>query len=275
MYTGHEHHHSSQSHHHGHVPSYYGHGHGHFSQGPTVVVSDPYPSGYHHHGHFYRGSRWGIGATIITGLIVIPIVIVAMIANSTVSVSAASMATTGAFGATATGSALALSAAATFGLGALIAYGVIGIGFLYSSANECYNSNKNVIDMIKSRVANEDGLSFKGVIKSIGAVLWSPFLLVGGLAGMGAKAAVAVYHRSKSSVPAQVEGEQQITTSHVQMGTDLAPRKDGKEVDSANEPVQLRTLFAGSLKNSTQKSEEMLDELNSSTLGLQNSSSNP
>lgn len=282
MYSKHQHP-SQNQHQHPSQSQNQNHYHGHH---PAVVVHRGHDDGYHHdhiddyrshHDYHipgdyrhpqvthYRSSSWGARGTLIAALIFIPIVIVALIANTVTSaVSATSMAT---FGATATGSALALSTAATFGLGLLIAYGVIGLGCLYSSAKECYSSDRNVFDMLKSRVVNEDGLSFKGVMKSIGAVLWSPFLLVGGLAGMGVKVAVAVYQRPKSSKSSKEEVQQPITTSHEQMSSGLAASKDGQKVvvDKDLPPSQLLNLFSNALKGSSHES--VVD----SSLGLHSS----
>jgi hypothetical protein len=79
---------------------------------------------------------------------------------------------------------------ATLGIGALIFYASIGTAYLYSAAKECYATDSGVLDLLKSRIVNEDGWGFKGVVNSLGAVLWSPFLLIGGLAGISIKAIV-------------------------------------------------------------------------------------
>lgn len=89
--------------------------------------------------------------------------------------------------------------AATFGIGALILYGAVGLAYLYSGAQECFKTNKGILGLLKERVVNTDGLSFKGITSSIGAVLWTPFLVLGGLAGMAVKAAVNAFSGSKTS----------------------------------------------------------------------------
>lgn len=87
--------------------------------------------------------------------------------------------------------------AATFGIGALILYGVIGLAYLYSGAQECYKTDNSILGLLKERIVNKDGLSFKGITSSIGAILWTPFLVLGGLAGMTVKAVVNAFSNSK------------------------------------------------------------------------------
>ncbi len=89
----------------------------------------------------------------------------------------------------------------TLGIGALILYGSIGLAYLVSSAMDSYKTGQ--ID-IKSRIINEEGLSVKGVINSIGAILWSPFILLGGAAGMLTKTIVNAVS-SKTEKPEVVE----------------------------------------------------------------------
>ncbi|PWY57492.1 hypothetical protein DGG96_01900 [Legionella qingyii] len=177
----------------------------------------------HDYTYYSRRSHYaGTGALLIGSFIILPIIIFALTVKFAFGLAASSLTTAGVAGAGAAG-AIALSAA-TFGLGALVLYGALGLVSLYSSAKECYRSDKNVFDMIKSRVVNEDGLSFKGVMKSIGAVLWSPFLLIGGLAGMGAKAAVNA-RASKSSGSEKQDVGPEISGSYSEMGSDFHPQK--------------------------------------------------
>ncbi len=98
------------------------------------------------------------------------------------------VASTGTYGAVAGGLGLALAAI----------YGVIGLGYLYYGAKDAYNG-KTLGETITSRLFNHEGLSFKGLMQSIGAVIWSPFLILGGLLGKGVKALVNVYNHAKSS----------------------------------------------------------------------------
>ncbi|KTD54178.1 transmembrane protein [Legionella sainthelensi] len=214
-----------------------------------------------YHRHYYNTSGWGLGSLFIGAMIVIPIILIALILKLTVGAyhfATTSMAATGLVGAkmgvsagiaagTSTtgvgvgiGSTLAFSTA--LGIGALFVYGVIGMVYLYSSAKECYGSNKNVLHMVKSQVVNEDGLSFTGAVKSIGAILWSPFLLVGGLAGMGAKAVVQTYNSrfSQSKEDEEIELEE-IKTSHSQM-KDLG-LNTRQNIDVGQKPVQKASLF--------------------------------
>ncbi|KTD41983.1 hypothetical protein [Legionella parisiensis] len=177
-------------------------------------IHNSYQHSHHHNHHSYSSSGRG-GRVLFVGLfILLPIVVVAAILSSTLSAMSLTTASLTTAGAGATG-AMAFSAA-TFGIGALVLYGALGLAYLYSSAKECYSSDKNVFDMIKSRVVNDDGLSFKGVMKSIGSVLWSPFLLLGGLSGMAVKAAMSarVSPRSVSTTVVSME----ITESYKEMG---------------------------------------------------------
>ena len=80
----------------------------------------------------------------------------------------------------------------TLSLSALIVYGSIGVAYMFSGARECYSSDHGPLDLLKSRLNNN------GFISTLGAVLWSPFLLVGGIAGATAKNIVNVFS-SKSS----------------------------------------------------------------------------
>ncbi|KTC88547.1 hypothetical protein [Legionella cincinnatiensis] len=210
-----------------------------------------------YHRHYYNTSGWGFGSLLIGSMIVIPIILIALILKLTVSAfhfATTSMAATGLVGAKmgisagistsgvglGMGSTLAFSTA--LGIGALFVYGSIGMLYLYFSAKECYSNNKNVFPMFKSQVVNEDGLSFTGAVKSIGAILWSPFLLIGGLAGMGAKAVVQTYHSrfSQSKEDNDIELEE-IKTSYSQM-KDLG-LKNTQNTGLGQNPVQKTSLF--------------------------------
>ncbi|QMT59683.1 hypothetical protein [Legionella sp. PC997] len=204
------------------------------SRRPQIAVVSPSP----YRQHYYSG---GPGVVLVGSLVLLPIIIVAVLFNLTMGFTAAST-TAGIAGAGAAG-ALGLNLA-TFGLGGLVLYGALGLVSIYSSAKECYDSNKNVFEMIKSRVVNDDGLTFKGIIKSAGAVLWSPFLLIGGLAGMGVKAAM----RTRSSISPSSENQGEsigITGSYSDMGNVFTP---GNTASSRNErnPTHYRNVLADS-----------------------------
>lgn len=81
----------------------------------------------------------------------------------------------------------------TLSLSALIVYGSIGVTYMFSGARECYSSDQGPLDLLKSRVTNN------GLVSTLGAILWSPFLLVGGVAGATAKAVVNVFSSKSSS----------------------------------------------------------------------------
>lgn len=227
------------------------HMHGH----PHVRIFPPIrPSVHVHRGYTYYGS----GALLIGAAILIPAIILALLLSPTVGVAgyAASSMT---LGAASVGAATAFSAA-TFGLGALALYGVVGLAYLYSSAKECYSGNKSMMDMMHSRVVNEDGLTVKGVLKSIGAVVWSPFLLIGGLAGMGVKAAVNAYNARKSSSKVD-EPQVNETVQH----TTCDPEKNlglSRKSNEPTEPFHTKSVFATLDK----KTEEDLILNTSSTL---------
>lgn len=252
---------SSKQHHHDHV-THGAHQHGHnpqyslyphvevtpFRNNPHVEVTPRKPhvevrttsrvhNGYHHHHHnhhSYSSTGRGGRVLLVGFFILLPIVVVAAILSSTLgamSLTTASLTTAGAGAA----GAMAFSAA-TFGIGALALYGALGLAYLYSSAKECYSSDKNVFDMIKSRVVvTEDELNFKGVMKSIGSVLWSPFLLLGGLSGMAVKAAVNACVSTRS-VPPTVE-RAQITESYTVMSNNDLQSKSSHNMRKDVVPV--------------------------------------
>ncbi|KTD06200.1 transmembrane protein [Legionella gratiana] len=228
---------------------------------PINVHSHHHAHHGRYHRHYYNSSGWGLGALLISSMILIPIILIALTLKLTVGAVhfvVTSMATSGLAGAgmgaglrmsavgvgagagAGVGSTLTFSTA--LGIGAFLVYGAIGMLYLYSSTKECYGSNRNVFHMIKSQVVNEDGLSFTGAVKSIGAILWSPFLLIGGLAGMGAKAAVQAYRSrfSHSKEDEDIEFEE-IKTSHTQMN-DLG-LKNTLNTGLGQNPVQKVSLF--------------------------------
>ncbi len=246
--------HTGGSHHHNHPHS--PHTYVTTSRPPSRVVD--YRSNYRP--PYYVGGGSGGGVVFLIGsLIILPIFIVALILKLSVGamgLTAASLTTAGV-----AASAIAFSAA-TFGIGALAVYGALGLGYLYSSAKECYSSDKNVFDMIKSRVVNEDGVSFKGVMKSIGSVLWTPFLLIGGLAGMGTKAIVNVC-TSKSSNSKDISyviG----SGSYANMGSDFIPSQSTTEPKNDKPPVYSKRLFTA-VEEDTEKNAHLLDSQTSFT----------
>lgn len=91
------------------------------------------------------------------------------------------------------------SALFSVGIGALILYASIGAAYLCSAALESYKTDKGPLDILKSQLNNQDGLSVKGVINAIGAVLWSPFIVLGGLSGMAVKAIASTFTPSTSA----------------------------------------------------------------------------
>ncbi|KTC89766.1 hypothetical protein OQJ15_01430 [Fluoribacter dumoffii] len=182
------------------------------------------------------------GIYLLVGMILVPVILVALFLKLTLGgmgYTAASMAATGASAASASG-AMALGAA-TFGIGALALYGALGFAYLYSSAKECYRSDKNVFAMIKSRVVNEEGFTAKGVLKSIGAVLWSPFLLLGGLAGMGVKA-VENARSAKSPVQKTVDTPSELTAFPYTKLTEEPKKENSKPL--GQEPIHYPSVLA-------------------------------
>lgn len=91
----------------------------------------------------------------------------------------------------------------TLSLSALVVYGSIGVAYMFSGAKECYSSEHGPLDLLKSRLTNN------GLVSTIGAILWSPFLLVGGIAGATAKTVVNAF----SSKPATGNGSSSNTAS--------------------------------------------------------------
>ncbi|MDR3503804.1 MAG: hypothetical protein P4L79_14595 [Legionella sp.] len=92
----------------------------------------------------------------------------------------------------------------TLSLSALIVYGSVGVAYMFSGAKECYSSDHGPLDLLKSRVTNN------GLVSTLGAILWSPFLLVGGVAGATAKAVVNTFSSKPSS---KANGSSSNTTS--------------------------------------------------------------
>lgn len=81
----------------------------------------------------------------------------------------------------------------TLSLSGLIVYGSIGVAYMFSGARECYNSDQGPLDLLKSRITNN------GLVSTIGAILWSPFLFVGGVAGATAKAVANTFSSKPST----------------------------------------------------------------------------
>lgn len=86
----------------------------------------------------------------------------------------------------------------TFGLAAV--YCIIGAGYFFSAAQKCFNSEKNVLELFSEFAINKDNLSVKSVISLVGAILWSPFIVLGGGCGMAAKAVVNKFFPAVASV---------------------------------------------------------------------------
>lgn len=78
------------------------------------------------------------------------------------------------------------------GMGVFALYGIIGIGYSITTAIECYKTEHGLLDVFKSHILNKEGLSFNGIVQAISAIAWSPFILLGGLYGITAK---AIAHR--------------------------------------------------------------------------------
>ncbi|MCE0723155.1 hypothetical protein [Legionella resiliens] len=232
------------------------------SQKPHVEVRSTgrsynrYQQTHHNHHHSYSSTGRGGRILFIGFFILLPIVVVAAILSSTLGAMSLTTASLTAAGAGAAG-AIAFSAS-TFGIGALILYGALGLAYLYSSAKECYSSDKNVFDMIKAHVVNEDGVGFKGVMKSIGSVLWSPFLLIGGLSGMAVKGAMNACVSSRS-VPPKVE-HTQMTESYTWMSTNElgAQHKSKSSSKQKEEPPVYSQVFTGTPER-TEKEHHLLD----------------
>ncbi|ARB91899.1 hypothetical protein [Legionella longbeachae] len=215
-----------------------------------------------YHRHYYNTSGWGFGSLLIGAMIVTPIILIALILKLTVGAfhfATTSMTAAGFVGAkmgisagigagvsATTGSGVVMGSTLAFstalGIGALLVYGTIGMLYLYFSAKECYINNHNAFHMFKSQVVNEDGLSFTGAIKSIGAILWSPFLLIGGLAGMGARAVAQTFNSrfSQSKEEEEIELEE-IKTSHSQMKN--LGLKNTQNTNLGQNPIQKASLF--------------------------------
>jgi hypothetical protein len=78
-------------------------------------------------------------------------------------------------------------------------YGIIALGYFISGATECYDKDKGIGNVLKSRFTPEDGLSFTSIIKAIGTCLWIPFFLFGGLCGMAVRAIANLFSGSKKN----------------------------------------------------------------------------
>ncbi|KTD74014.1 hypothetical protein [Legionella tucsonensis] len=259
-----QHHHDrvtrGTTHQHGHKPPY----HPLYPQiTPThnhVEVRTPsrgynsYRHNHHHHNHSYSSTGRGGRILFVGFFILLPIVVIAAILSSTLGAMSLTTASLTAAGAGAAG-AMAFSAS-IFGIGALVLYGALGLAYLYSSAKECYSTDKNVFDMIKSRVVNEDGLSFKGIMKSVGSVLWSPFLLMGGLSGMAIKAAVNVCASTRSESPTEVSIEMKESYKGMgEYGLGSQPSKSSQREDE----LPVHTDLYHKTREGSEKEHHLLD----------------
>ncbi|KTC79049.1 hypothetical protein [Legionella cherrii] len=214
----------------------------------TTVEIFPRRRGYSYPQSYSTGPGWGSGAFLILAFVVAPIFVLALILKLTlgaVGLAATSLTAAGVTGASAAGAmALSVGTLGTLGIGALAFYAILGFAYLSSSAKECYNSDKNVFEMIKSRVVNEDGLSFMGVIKSIGAVLWSPFLLIGGLAGQGSKFAAKLFP-SKSSTATESEPWELKASPYSMLTSDEPANQSRPRSENQREPGNFGQVFSG------------------------------
>lgn len=216
---------------------------------PRVPQVEVIPRGraYSYRQSYSSGTGWGTGAFLILAFVVAPIFVLALILKLTlgaVGLAATSLTAAGVTGASAAGAmALSVGTLGAIGIGALAFYAILGFAYLSSSAKECYNSDKNVFAMIKSRVVNEDGLSFTGVIKSVGAVLWSPFLLVGGVAGMGSKFAAKLFS-SKSSPATESEPLKMSASPYSMLSSDEPTRQSSSRSEKDREPGNFGSVFS-------------------------------
>jgi hypothetical protein len=179
---------------------------------------DPY---HHHHNHygrrytlmsmfddFYGVYRpWSLRESIIGfGLLIVVVVPIVIILNiiKLISIATAPVVVTttltsslaGAASISAGGAAAVGVTIATLGFAALVMYGIVGVGYLYSAAKEAYNSEKSGLDLVASSFIPQEDWSFRGVLKSAGAVLWLSVMLMGVLSGKAVKAAVQAYKGS-------------------------------------------------------------------------------
>jgi len=103
----------------------------------------------------------------------------------------------GIFTATAVGGiSMATSIAGVLGLLLAAVYGVVGLGYLYYGAKDGYKG-KRVDETVTSRLFNQNGSSFKGLMQSISAVICSPFLILGGFLGKATKESINAYNYKK------------------------------------------------------------------------------
>lgn len=235
MYQNHHHH----NHHTGHNP------HVHVSTpSPYVQVGsrpyygNTYGTTYSTYGHNHHHSRRGFFA--VGFLVLLPVLLLILLSTTTVGVTTATVTSAGAAGASAAG-AIGFGIS-TLGIGALLMYGAVGLAYLYSGAKECYKGEKNVLDMLKSRIVNEnqEGLSFKGVIKSMGAIIWSPFLLIGGLAGVGAKVIVNACCGSKKPC---CQSESHLQMSMVESYSKLGTPQSTRDHKPSAPPMHTKGIF--------------------------------
>ena len=94
-----------------------------------------------------------------------------------------------------------ISAAAASGIAVVGLYGVAGLVNMGFAARESYKSNESVKSLFYSRFFNKDGWTIKGVLKSTNAILFVPFIYLGGYLGKGVQSVVE-YSKSNRVAPA-------------------------------------------------------------------------
>jgi len=95
------------------------------------------------------------------------------------------------------GISMATSFAGVLGLLLAAVYGVVGLGYLYCGVKDGYKG-KRVDETVTSRLFNQNGPGFKGLIQSISAAICSPFLILGGFLGKTIKESINAYNYRKT-----------------------------------------------------------------------------
>ncbi|MFA6302414.1 MAG: hypothetical protein WC627_04675 [Legionella sp.] len=124
------------------------------------------------------GADPGLAFTVFVIIVIAAIIAAATAPTATVATTAA--VTTAAVSAGATAG---LSLLIASGIGAAVAYGVIGLYYAASSAYDAYNNDKSIKDVLVSSVMRPGETGVKSWIKSVSAVLFSPFIVLGAGAG--------------------------------------------------------------------------------------------
>lgn len=124
------------------------------------------------------GADPGLAFTVFVIIVIAAIIAAATAPTATVATTAAVSTAAVSGGATA-----GLSLLVASGIGAAVAYGVIGLYYVVSSAYDAYNNNKSIKDVLVSSVMRPGETGFKSWVKSISAVLFSPFIVLGAGAG--------------------------------------------------------------------------------------------